>query len=393
VRRLLGVAGLVLALVAVGCGGGGGGDKRKGAVRSRPVLLGVTAGQPLIARPSLARRELTAMARAGVTTLRVPVYWNAAQPYASAADVPEARRSRFGTVGGRPTSFAAFDPIVAAAARERVALLPVVLGPPPWAARHPGKIGSPPAGTRPYAAFLEALIGRYGPRGWFWREHRDVPKRPVRDWQIWNEPNHLAYWSDQPYARDYVRLARAARAAVKGADAGARVVMAGFPDRSWEELAKVYRAGAKGVFDVAATHPYTFEPANVLRIVRLDRQALRRAGDADQPLWLTEVTWSSGRKPGRTPFPFETTPADQAARLSRALPLLVRQRRALGVERIYWESWSSSDRDTGNPFDYSGLRAIGSDGAATDKPAFGAFRRFAVGLERCLAKRPSAVCA
>jgi polysaccharide biosynthesis protein PslG len=389
---LLGVAGVVLALVVAGCGGGGGDDKRKGAVRSRPVLLGVTAGQPLIARPSLAGREIAAMAAAGVTTLRVPVYWDVAQPYPSPADVPAARREEFPTRGGRPTSFAGFDPIVAAAARERVALLPVVLGAPRWAARHPGRVGSPPAGTRPYAAFLGALIDRYGPRGSFWREHRRVPARPVRDWQIWNEPNHLAYWSDQPYARRYVQLARAARAAVKGADPGARVVMAGFPDRSWDELAAIYRAGAKGVFDVAATHPYTFEPANVLRIVRLDRRALRRSGDPDRPLWLTEVTWSSGRRPGRRPFPFETTPTDQAARLARALPLLVRERRALGVERIYWESWSSTDRDTGNPFDYSGLRVIGPDGRAVDKPAFGAFRRFAVGLEKCLSTRPSAAC-
>jgi hypothetical protein len=390
---LLGVAGVVLALVACGCGGGGGDDKRKGAVRSRPVLLGVTAGQPVVARPSLANREIAAMAAAGVTTLRVPVYWDAAQPYAARGDVPAARRGQFPVRSGRPTSFAAFDPMVAAAARERIALLPVVLGTPAWAARHPGRPGSPPAGTRPYAAFLGALIARYGPGGSFWREHPGVSARPLRDWQIWNEPNHLAYWSDQPYARDYVKLARAARAAIKRADPGARVVMAGFPDRSWDQLAAVYRAGAKGVFDVAAAHPYTFEPANVLRIVRLDRQALRRAGDPERPLWLTEVTWSSGRKPNRKPFPFETTPADQAARLARALPMLVRSRRKLGVQRIYWESWSSTDRDTGNPFDFSGLRVIGSDGRAVDKPAYGAFRRFAVGLEKCLSRRPAALCA
>ena len=84
-----------------------------------------------------------------------------------------------------------------------------------------------------------------------------MPKRPIRDWQLWNEPDHLYYWSDQPYVRDYVRLARAGRRAIKDADPGARVVMAGFADRSWESIAAVYGAGGKGVFDIVAIHPYT----------------------------------------------------------------------------------------------------------------------------------------
>ena len=74
--------------------------------------------------------------------------------------------------------------------------------------------------------------------------------------------------------------------------------MAGFADRSWDSLAAVYRAGGKGVFDVAAIHPYTYKVRDVLRIVEYARRALDRAGDADRPLWLTEVTWSSGKRPG-----------------------------------------------------------------------------------------------
>ena len=45
--------------------------------------------------------------------------------------------------------------------------------------------------------------------------------------------------------------------------------MAGFADRSWDSIAAVYRAGGKGVFDVVAIHPYTYEVRNVLRIVQL----------------------------------------------------------------------------------------------------------------------------
>jgi hypothetical protein len=256
-----------------------------------------------------------------------------------------------------------------------------VLATPSWAARHPGRSNSPPAGTGAYAAFLRALIGRYGPHGSFWAEHRGTSKQPLRDWQLWNEPDHLHYWSDQPYARDYVSLSRAARRAIKHADPGARVIMAGFADRSWRSITSVYKAGGRGIFDVAAIHPYTYEPRNVLRIVRLARAALRRAGDGDRPMWLTEVTWSSGRRPGHRPYPFETTKRDQAARLARALPLLIRNSRALGVQRMFWENWLSTDSNHGNPFDFSGLRVLRPDGTVGAKPAFAAFKHVALDLE------------
>jgi hypothetical protein len=356
-RRAL-VTAIAACLLLAGCGGGGSSDDGGGQSGPTP-LLGVTAGE--VTRPNAPLAdEVKAMREAGVTTLRAPFYWPTAQPQ------------------DEPPSFAATDPLVEAVARERIELLPVVLGTPSWAAAHPKLGNSPPAGTKTYAAFLTDLIDRYGPSGSFWKEHPDVPKRPIRSWQIWNEPDHLHYWSDQPYAPGYVALARAARTAIKQADPGATVVMAGFADRSWNSLAAVYKAGGKGVFDAAAIHPYTYKVRDVLRIVEYARRALDRAGDPDQPLWLTEVTWSSGKRPGHEPAPFETTPEDQAARLSQALPLLIRERKRLGVERIFWENWLSNDSDHSNPFNFSGLRTLAPDGTVTEKPAFEQFKRIAL---------------
>ncbi|MEA2332733.1 MAG: polysaccharide biosynthesis protein PslG [Thermoleophilaceae bacterium] len=355
-RRALVAAALAAALGLAACGGDSSEDE---APAPRP-LLGVTSGALLDERAPLAS-EVRAMKASGVTTLRAPFYWWTAEPKQ-----------------GRPPSFAATDRLVAETARAQIELLPVVLGTPSWAARHPELGNSPPAGTEDYARFLAALIGRYGPDGSFWAEHGDVPEQPIRSWQLWNEPDHLHYWSDQPYQRDYVRLARAARAAIKAADPGARVVMAGFADRSWDSIAAVYGAGAKGVFDAVAIHPYTFEVRDVLRIVRYARRELRRAGDPGRPLWLTEVTWSSGRRAGHPARPFETTEPDQAARLGRALPLLLRTRRELGVERIFWENWISTDSNHDNPFDFSGLRVLDPDGTVSEKPAYAVFKRIAL---------------
>jgi hypothetical protein len=355
-RRALVAAGL-LALALSACGGGSSSDDDNGPSRPQP-LLGVTAGV-LTEAGAPVQSEISKMAASGVTSLRAPFYWAHIEP-----------------TKGKP-SFASVDPLVEATARAHIELLPIVLRTPAWAALHPQLPNSPPADPATYGAFLTTLIKRYGPDGSFWSSHPDLPKQPVRAWQIWNEPNHDRYWSDQPYAAGYVRLARAARAAIKQADPGATVVAAGFADRSWESITQIYRAGAKGVFDAIAIHPYTYEVENVLRLVRYARRSLKQAGDGSRPMWLTEVTWSSGKRPGHTPYPFETTPADQAKRLAAALPLLIRQREALGVDRIYWENWISRDSDHANPFDFSGLRVLHPNGSVTNKPAYFAFKKVA----------------
>jgi hypothetical protein len=356
-RRAL-VAASLLALALSACGGGDSSDENSGPSRPQ-ALLGATSGALTDPGAPIAS-EVKVMADSGVTALRVPFYWHHVEPSKGKFD------------------FSDTDPFVAAAARNHIELLPIVLRTPSWAAAHPKLANSPPAGTANYAAYLTTLIKRYGPDGTFWSAHPDVPKQPIEAWQIWNEPNHDHFWSDQPYAAGYVRLAKAARAAVKKADPNALVVAAGFADRSWESIDQIYRAGAKGVFDAVAIHPYTYKVENVLRLVRYARRSLQKAGDGDRPLWLTEVTWSSGKRPGRTPSPFETTPEDQARRLGEALPLLIRQRKALGIDRIFWENWISTDSDHSDPFDFSGLRVLEPNGSVRAKPAFAVFKRIAL---------------
>lgn len=376
-RRIAVALACVTALA--GCGSSTGKKPGAGAkppdASLRPSFVGVTSGD--LTNPGVRiASELELMGRSGVSSVRAPFYWREAQP------------SR-----GGPTSFKKTDPLVEAAARAHVGVLPVVIGTPAWAARHPGKANSPPQGTATYAAFLRALVGRYGPHGSFWTEHPGVPRMSIRDWQIWNEPNHAFYWSDQPFTRDYIALLRAARTAIHAADPGGRAVLSGFAERSWELIAGLYRAGARGAFDVAAIHPYTFEVPNVLKIARLVRAAMVRGRDAHLPMMITEFGWSSGKGKVRHPFGFETTPADQAARLRSLVPLFTRNRRALGLQRIYWESWMSADRDAAAPFDFAGLRELAAGGTTRPKPAYDAFRTLATSIERCLRVTPSAPCA
>ena len=71
---------------------------------------------------------------------------------------------------------------------------------------------------------------RYGPNGTLWAERPDVPKLPIRSWQIWNEPNLRLYWCGKPNAKQYVAMLRTVGTAIKQVDRGAHIVTAGLPD-------------------------------------------------------------------------------------------------------------------------------------------------------------------
>jgi hypothetical protein len=321
-------------------------------------FFGVMANGPLDQPGFDLASESAQMRSSGVGSERMEISWDLAEPSPG------------------QYALAPYDRKILAAANAGIDVLALVVRSPSWAAVQPGKPFSPPKDPATYAAFLKVMVARYGPNGTLWAEHPEVPKRPVRAWQIWNEPNIVNYWSVQPFMRGYARLLSSAYAAVKGADKGATVVMAGFANYSWRDLSRLYRKGGRKLrFDVAAVHPFSGRPSNSVKIVRLNRDVLNRNGAARRPIWLTELTWSSA-KGRKTPITkdWETTEAGQAQRLREAFGLFVRARKSLRLGRIYWYTWITVDRGSPNSFDYSGLRTLRPDGSVADKPAARAFR-------------------
>jgi len=196
--------------------------------------------------------QLKTMVSSGVQSIRTAFSWAAAQPYQTDADVPADQKAQFTDVAGVPTDFYLTDTIVGDAARDRLTVLPTVLYTPTWDAVTNSDGVATPRRYAPYAAYLTALIGRYGPRGSFWRANPGMPKEPVRSWQIWNEPNLSYYWK-QPFASTYVSFLRTAHAAVKKADPGAQVVLGALTNTAWKSLGQIYKVkGAKGLFDVVS---------------------------------------------------------------------------------------------------------------------------------------------
>ena len=319
-------------------------------------FFGVMGDGPLLGPGTDLDAETRLMRSAGVSSMRVAFYWREMQPQQ-----------------GAPVDFRETDRIVASAAQAGVTVFPILLRSPAWAANGDEREGAVPDASA-YAAFVTDAVRRYGPNGSLWAERPALPRRAIRAWQVWNEPDLTRYWVGRPWAPTYVTLLRAGRAAIKAADPGARVVAAGLTNQSWESLASLYGAGARGLFDAAAIHPFSRRVSNVVKIVGLARRVMRRRGDGRVPLVLSELSWSSGKGRSTLNYGWETTERGQARKLGQALTALARARKRLRIATVYWYTWLSPAIGDDESFSYGGLRRI-SEGRPVSKPALAAFRK------------------
>ena len=312
------------------------------------------------------------MESTGVESARVIFDWSEAQPQSLLAP-----------------SFHETDPLVANAAARGIELLPVVIYAPQWAREVPSRKASAPSDLAAYAAYLRVLVARYGPGGSFWAEHPELPARPLRAWQVWNEPDMEYQWTPQKdWHQKYGALVRAADAALAEADPGARLVLAGLTNFSWRELRTLYERGeVRGHFDVAALNAYTRDPKNLVEIVRRARKVMDARGDRKRPIRITEfgASASLGRlKVGRDEDHLQTTDRKLAKLVLSAYDALAANRKKLRIERAYWYTWASTyqAREGAGIFDFSGLVAYEENAAGwSAREALGAYRKSARRLQ------------
>ena len=333
--------------------------------------------------------EFYTMRADGVQSVRVPFSWAAAQPYQSWSEVPPSQTAQFGSgAGGVPTDFGTTDQIVLLSAGRGMSVLPIVEYVPPWDAAprscNPKEVTclKGPLDDGPYGEYLTTLIRRYGPTGTFWSLHPNLPRRPIRMWEVWNEPDIIDFWPTQPFARSFVALLGVAHTAVKRADSGAKVVLAGIPNFISRDLDAIYRIrGARKLFDVVDAHPYTKYPTGVITILKQVRATMRQAGDARKPIIVGEGGWPSSLGQTRKLFDFETTELGQARNLRALLPLLAANHRQLGVSAFYWYTWMGDEYKGAFEFNFSGLLKFTDAGVFT-KPALSAFDQVTHAIEK-----------
>lgn len=341
IRRTLALLGMLLAAIAVG--------GPAGAVAAVPGVV-----TDLTWFPSVEQRVKTAEAlkTAGSQWVRMDVGWHDFEP-----------------VQGVYSSWALTNYELefqrARAAGQKIVLM--VHTTPKWASGS-DNMHAPPRDPQTYANFMRFLVQRYGAY--------------IDAWEIWNEPNLARFWSTGPDPAKYTALLRAAYTAIKGVNPAETVVFGGLSTNDYNFVQSAYAAGAKGYFDVMATHPYScaHAPETVLRYAdgritkgtfsayREVRAIMQAQGDA-KPIWFTEFGWTSSTGTCGVSL------ATQADYLTRAYRFVEQDPY---VQVATWYSFRNSfwGGDADDPDDQYGL--LRTDFSA--KPSFEAFRQYAATL-------------
>ncbi len=221
----------------------------------------------------------------------------------------------------------------------------------------------------------------------------------VHNWEIWNEPNvGLRFWkptfSGDPEA--YGDLLELAYDAAKAADPACTVALGGtfYPHlvvESGEDfLEEVYaiHPDLGDYFDVLAFHPYRYpftapEVQNgyqdsLLTAIETMRDVLERHGDADKPIWITEMGWHTATlQPVFSGVTFE----EQARYLARAYVLAL----STGVDKVCWYTFEDGEHARAWQEDAFGLFVHDEDWSDTRyppaKPAYYALETLSRTLE------------
>ncbi|HMJ72211.1 MAG TPA: glycosyl hydrolase [Solirubrobacterales bacterium] len=311
----------------------------------------------------------------GVDSIRVPISWASVQP-----------------VRGGLWNWSDADSFFAAAAAAHLTVLPFLSTAPSWAVPVDRRFGSSAflpvrSGKQrsEWKQFVTQAVLRYGPNGTFWSENPTLPQRPIRTWQIWNEPN-FKYFVARPDPAEYGKLVKLSNAAIKAVDPGAQVILGGLFARPIEAtfhknppqayfasdfLEQMYKStpGIASKFQGYALHPYTGSWKNLTSRIEEVRRVLKRNHDPGKGLWITEMGWSS--EPPQPHNSFAKGRAGQARELNGAFKLLTANQRNWHVQSIYWFAIN----------DYAGIcNFCGGSGLFSDgkpKPAWSAYMHFA----------------
>ena len=250
------------------------------------------------ADPAKVEETLRLVARAGFAYIRQEFPWE---------DIEIFGKGDFWDHKWNRDPWAKYDRIVDLADAYGLQVIARLDNPPAWSravGNAPGWSMAPPDDYEDFGDYVYAVVSRYRGR--------------VRYYQIWNEPNIYPEWGDQPAdPAGYVALLQVAYRRAKEADPDCVVIAAGLAQTTEETppefgprnvsdllyLEQMYQAGVQGHFDVMGamvyglwTGPYdrrtSTNRTNFSR-VQLLRQIMVQHGDADKPIWATEVGWNA----------------------------------------------------------------------------------------------------
>jgi len=309
-------------------------------------FLGVSSEDAFAGTEAERERSFSGQAKAGVRLVRQPFRW---------AEIAR---------GAGTYELGAHDVFVATAARYGIRVMPILFGGPDSRGRMP--------------ELARVLARRYGPLGSLWDERPDLPRLPVRSWQVWNEPSLRRYWPPRPSARGYARMLRRVSAVLRAEDPVAEVLTAGLPASRLRQAVPIRRylralLRSRAPFDTLAFNAYARDVPELVRNLREVRRLLNRAGRRRTRIWITELGWSDVGPRSR----FRAGRRGQARLIRNAFRAIERERGRLRVRGVVYHSWLDGRPYAPDFHDFWGLHTGLNRLNGRPKPALRAFTRTA----------------
>jgi hypothetical protein len=309
------------------------------------------------------------------SAIQAPLDQLAATPLGFVRSSIDWRRLQPSPPGGGPNfDFSTHDAWVADLAARHLRWAPTLLGfpVPAWAA-DPALVGqcgskAPPAQDSSYAAMAAALAARYGRGGRFWRQHPFMPYEPVTDYEIWNEPNHSAFWCPRPDPARFAGLVVAASDAIRQVDPKAGITLGGLANFGVTEPAGAPLKMTPGDYIPAAVssnprladavssvafHPYGSTPDAVMQSLEDFRATLDTGALQAKPISVNEIGWPSAGPP--VSFTVISDESQRADYLSQVTDAIGAQRAELGLDLLAPYAWTTAEANPNDPEDFFGM--------------------------------------
>jgi polysaccharide biosynthesis protein PslG len=315
--------------------------------------------------PTTLNQTLDDAVSLGIGWLRIDLAWDDIQP-------------------GGPTDFqwSNFDRIVAAASARSLTVLPILDYTPAWARRRGcGSDKCAPADDKQFAAFASAAARRYSARG-------------VHTWEIWNEPNVVAFWQPAPSPSDYALLVRTTAAAIRSVDRTATLISGGLASTATSNgdisqldfLAAFCAQGGAQLVDAIGYHPYSYPVppgynapwnawAKTATTQRSFKSILASWGAPAKKVWLTEYgAPTKGPGVGATSSDYKLSQSpdhvDEALQATMAADSVQLAAASSTIGGLFWYSYQDLGTATTTTENFFGLRRFNG----TPKPAWTALK-------------------
>ncbi|HWE04109.1 MAG TPA: hypothetical protein VG326_17010 [Tepidisphaeraceae bacterium] len=261
---LIALALVSMAAVAVAC------EKcRVGTIEPLQTYFGINADPMGELRYTETRRLFSVLHESGAGSVRMPLRWNQLEPKSG------------------QWVFARADAAINQLPND-IEVIVTLTGVPDWAKSTDATSPYPFQNIGDWGNFVDIVVKRY--------------KNRVRHWEIWDAPNTDSF-GPNPTAKAYFDVLKSSYEGIKAIDPKCLVLLGGLDSNGVTVgptskakvenfLVDLYEAGGAGYFDACNIHPYVQLLDGAPRVLELAQETMRvmgKYGDADKPLYLTEV--------------------------------------------------------------------------------------------------------